>query len=518
MASLLTLKNICKHFPNVIANDNISFAIDEGKIHALLGENGAGKSTLVQMIYGTLQPTSGEMRWQGDIYKPKNPNDARQLGIGMVFQHFSLFESMNVAENIALNLHGQIADSAFIAKITELSQKYGLEVDPKRNVGDLSVGARQRVEIIRCLMQSPKLLIMDEPTSVLTPQEVDELFVTLRRLADEGCAILYISHKLEEIRQLCQYATILRAGKLVDNCVPQKLSKHELAEMMLGKKIALPERKKPKLGKEIFKIDGLNRPRDDIFGVDIQNLSLILKSGSITGIAGVAGNGQNELMNALIGEQDTQTGSLIYQDKDISALDPHQRRQLGIYFIPEERHGHGAVPSISLTQNMLLSRPEHASMTKNGFINHHILENLANKVIEAFHVKTPSCHVPAKMLSGGNLQKFIMGREILHNPDLLIVSQPTWGIDVGSASHIHHKLIELADNGTAILLISQDLDEILSLCDHVHVLANGKLSDGIAIADVDIGILGALMEGKTETEIRNKRATKKPATNKKGKK
>ncbi len=516
MATLLTLKNIFKEFPNVVANDNISFAIEKGKIHALLGENGAGKSTLVQMIYGTLKPTSGAMQWKGKDYQPKNPLDARNRGIAMVFQHFSLFESLTVAENIALSLEGEIVNHAFASKISELSKKYGLTIDPARNVGNLSVGARQRVEIIRCLMQSPELLIMDEPTSVLTPQEVDELFVTLRRLADEGCAILYISHKLDEIRQLCEHATILRGGKLVDNCVPKKMSKHELAEMMLGKKIATPERKKPKFGAEIFQINELNRKRGDIFGVDLQDITLRLKKGSITGIAGVAGNGQNELMNALIGEPKTPINSFMFKGDDISRLDAHERRQLGIFFTPEERHGHGAVPALSLTQNMLLSRPNHAGMTKKGFINHDVLENLANKVIEAFYVKTPSCHIPAKMLSGGNLQKFIIGREILHDPEMLIVSQPTWGIDVGSAGHIHQKLIALADEGVAILLISQDLDEILSLCDHVHVLAGGKLSDAIARDKVDIATLGALMEGndkallpKTSAQKTIRKATKK---------
>ena len=491
----LQINNITKSYGDLKANDDVSLNIKPSSIHALLGENGAGKSTLVKIIYGSLLPDRGEMKWLGKSYSPKNPFDAREQGIAMVFQHFSLFESLTVEENIVLGLDGVRLDENFTEKIIKFSKQYGLDINPHQVVGDLSVGARQRVEIIRCLMQNPKLLIMDEPTSVLTPQEVSDLFVTLRKLADDGCSILYISHKLEEVRQICSEATILRGGKLVESCIPQDYSQQELAEMMIGKKLIQLARSNINTGEDIFSISNLSQKSDDMFGVDLKNISLSIMKGSIVGIAGVAGNGQDELMELLIGEITSPPGTLSFQGDDIGNLNSHQRRQLSMFFIPEERLGHGAVPDMSLDENMLLSRPQKSQMTSHGVIDWGNVETLSKKVIGDFDVQTPSSRMLAKALSGGNLQKFMVGRELIQSPELLIVAQPTWGVDAGSANNIHQALIALADQGSAILIISQDLDEILSLCEQIHVLSEGSLSSAVDMKENGLEKISQLMVG-----------------------
>jgi len=494
----LELQNITKSYGDLKANNDISLSIEPASIHALLGENGAGKSTLVKVIYGSLQADSGQMQWRGEAYTPKSPFEAREQGIAMVFQHFSLFESLSVAENIVLGLDGVVLDDDFTEKIIKYSKQYGLDINPQQVVGDLSVGARQRVEIIRCLMQNPKLLIMDEPTSVLTPQEVTDLFVTLRKLSEDGCAILYISHKLEEVRQICSKASILRGGKLVQNCNPQDHNKQELAEMMIGKKLIQLARSNITTGQDIFSINNLSRKSEDMFGVDLHDISLTIKEGSIVGIAGVAGNGQDELMQLLIGEVEAPTDNLVFKGEDIGRLNSHQRRQLSIFFIPEERLGHGAVPDMRLNENMLLSRPQQSEMTSYGVINWNNVEKLTQQVIDDFKVQTQSSKMQAKSLSGGNLQKFMVGRELIQNPELLIVSQPTWGVDAGSENNIHQSLIALADQGSAILIISQDLDEILTLCEQIHVLSEGKLSSAVDMGDNGLEKISNLMLGSVE--------------------
>ena len=491
----LEINNITKSYGDLKANDDISLNIKPSSIHALLGENGAGKSTLVKVIYGSLMPDRGEMKWLGKPYSPKNPFDAREQGIAMVFQHFSLFESLTVEENIVLGLDGVRLDENFTEQIIEYSKQYGLDINPHQVVGDLSVGARQRVEIIRCLMQNPKLLIMDEPTSVLTPQEVSDLFITLRKLADGGCSILYISHKLEEVRQICSEATILRDGKLIENCIPQDHSQQELAEMMIGKKLIQLARSNINTGEDIFSISNLSQKSDDMFGVDLKNISLSIMKGSIVGIAGVAGNGQDELMELLIGEITSPPGTLSFQGDDIGNLNSHQRRQLSMFFIPEERLGHGAVPDMSLDENMLLSRPQKSQMTSYGVIDWGNVATLSKKVIGDFDVQTPSSRMLAKSLSGGNLQKFMVGRELIQSPELLIVAQPTWGVDAGSANNIHQALIALADQGSAILIISQDLDEILTLCEQIHVLSEGSLSSAVDMKEDGLEKISQLMVG-----------------------
>jgi simple sugar transport system ATP-binding protein len=336
---------------------------------------------------------------------------------------------------------------------------------------------------------------MDEPTSVLTPQEVSDLFVTLKKLADDGCAILYISHKLEEVREICSEATILRGGQLVQSCVPQEHSQKELAEMMIGKKLTELARSKINIGSDIFSINNLSQKSDDLYGVDLENINLNIKQGSIVGIAGVAGNGQDELMELLIGEKASESGVLNFNDQDIGSLNSHERRQLSMFFVPEERLGHGAVPDMSLDENMLLSRPNSDEMTNRGVIDWNIVSSFTEKVISNFDVQTPSSRMLAKSLSGGNLQKFMVGRELIRSPELLIVSQPTWGVDAGSANNIHQSLISLADKGSAILIISQDLDEILSLCEQIHVLSEGQLSDAVDMKKNGLEKISQLMVG-----------------------
>jgi len=336
---------------------------------------------------------------------------------------------------------------------------------------------------------------MDEPTSVLTPQEVSDLFVTLKKLADDGCAILYISHKLEEVREICSEATILRGGKLVQSCIPQEHTQKELAEMMIGKKLTELARSNINIGSDIFSIKNLSRKSDDMYGVHLHDISLTMKQGSIVGIAGVAGNGQDELMELLIGEKSSEDNVLTFDGEDIGSLNSHERRQLSMFFVPEERLGHGAVPDMTLDENMLLSRPESEGMTSNGVIDWKAVSSFSEQVISDFDVQTPSSRMLAKSLSGGNLQKFMVGRELIRKPKLIIVAQPTWGVDAGSANNIHQSLISLADQGSAVLIISQDLDEILSLCEQIHVLSEGCLSDAVDMKKGGLEKISQLMVG-----------------------
>jgi ABC-type uncharacterized transport system ATPase subunit len=475
----LQLSGISKRYPGCLANDRIDLTIAAGEIHALLGENGAGKSTLMKIIYGVTQPDSGEIFWQGEGLKMRDPAMARSFGVGMVFQHFSLFETLTVAENIALAMGASAGTPKQLEpKIREVSQRYGMALEPDRLVHSLSIGERQRVEIVRCLMQDIKLLILDEPTSVLTPQEADELFVTLRRLAEEGCSILFISHKLGEVRALCQSATVLRAGKVSGHCVPADCSDLELARMMVGDAEGL-ESTYPKAKGALtrLRVDDLSWSNADPFGSDLYNLRLEVRSGEIIGIAGVAGNGQDELLALLSGETRlprTERERISLDNRPIADLYPDARRKLGLAFVPAERLGHGAVPEMSLTDNTLLTAFQQGLLSK-GLIQRGKVRALADEIIQRFAVKTPNADAAAGSLSGGNLQKFILGREILQQPKLLVAAHPTWGVDVGAAAAIHRALIALRDGGAAILVISEDLDELFQISDRIGALCSGKL-------------------------------------------
>ncbi|SMQ72068.1 nucleoside ABC transporter ATP-binding protein [Devosia lucknowensis] len=496
MPNRLELSGITKQFPGVLANDNVSFVVKPGEIHALLGENGAGKSTLVKMIYGIMQPDAGEIRWNGVPVVVPNPKAARKLGIGMVFQHFSLFEALTVLENIALGMDAKIPSRELEARIRDIMQTYGLLLDPHRTVATLSVGERQRIEIVRALLLDPRLLIMDEPTSVLTPQEVDQLFTVLRKLAAEGCSILYISHKLHEIKALCDTATILRGGKLVDTCDPKQETSRSMAEKMIGaglKDIVKPEARV--FGVPKLHVNGLSMPAPGHFGTALDRVCFSVRAGEIFGIAGVAGNGQNELLLALDGELSSDAYAIKLGDVPAGALTPSERRKLGMCSVPEERNGHGAVSGFSLADNSILTARERPGMVNLGFINFGAARNYTGKVIADFAVKALGPSSTAGSLSGGNLQKYIMGREILQKPSVLVVSQPTWGVDAGAAAAIHQALVDLAAAGSAIVVISQDLDELRALSDTLAVINMGRLSDARPVKDFSVEEIGLLMGG-----------------------
>ena len=493
--SLIALNGLTKAYPGVIANDDVSFDIDKGEVHALLGENGAGKSTLVKMIYGLVKPDSGNMTFCDEAFAPAEPRAARIAGVAMVFQHFSLFEALNVAENIALGMENAPKPNVLSEKIREVSTKYGLTLDPDRLVGDLSVGERQRVEIIRCLLQDPKLLIMDEPTSVLTPQEVDVLFTTLRRLRDEGTSILYISHKLEEIKALCERATILRHGKVVGTCIPKDETAKSMAEMMVGAKLKTPKKSKTTFGDTLLAADGLSLKSQDPFGTSLKDINFSLRAGEVMGIAGVAGNGQDELMLALSGEALTQADGIKLEGVSVGADGPTERRLMGLLTAPEERLGHAAAPDMSLTENTLLSGFYRQKLGRRGFVNFEGATAFAQKIVEEFDVRTPSVRNAAKSLSGGNLQKFVVGREVLQDPTVFIVNQPTWGVDAAAAAAIRQSLLELASGGAGVIVISQDLDELMEISDTFAVISEGALSEPRPAKGVSIEDIGLMMGG-----------------------
>ncbi|WP_121633390.1 ABC transporter ATP-binding protein [Tropicibacter alexandrii] len=498
---LLSINGLTKAYPGVVANDSVSFDIGESEIHALLGENGAGKSTLVKMIYGLVQPDNGTMTMRGAGYTPSKPSEARQSGVAMVFQHFSLFDALDVAENVALGMETPPPMRDLARQIREVSETYGLPLDPSRTVGTLSAGERQRVEIIRCLLQDPKLLIMDEPTSVLTPQEVDILFETLRKLKAEGTSILYISHKLEEIRALCDHATILRLGKNVGTCTPSETTAREMAEMMVGSSFAAPQAQNKVLGNVLLSVKGLSQPAPGSFGTPLREIGFDLRAGEVLGIGGVAGNGQDELLAALSGERLSETGMVRLKGSDVSRMGPNARREAGLLSGPEERLGHAAAPDMSLIENGVLTASRRMGLLSNGFISWGKSRAFAEDVIERFDVRTPGPHVAARALSGGNLQKFVVGREIVQTPDVLVVNQPTWGVDAAAAAFIRQSLLDLAAQGSAVLVISQDLDELMEVSDRFGALNEGRLSSIRPVTELDIEQIGLMMGGAHDMEV-----------------
>ncbi|MGC8806960.1 MAG: ABC transporter ATP-binding protein [Thiomonas sp.] len=491
----LALEHISKSYPGVKANDDISLQVEAGEIHAVLGENGAGKSTLMKIIFGAVQPDSGRIIWNGAPVRIKNPGMARDLGIAMVYQHFALFDSLSAAENIWLGLGRGMALADVERRIDAVAQRYGLDCAPRRPVHTLSVGERQRVEIIRCLLADPKLLILDEPTSVLTPQAVEKLFVVLRQLAADGCSILYISHKLDEIRSLCHNCTVLRAGRVTGRVDPAKETEASLSRLMIGADPPALQHRPAQPGEVLLQVSDLNLPGDGEFSVPLQHLSLQVRAGEILGIAGVSGNGQQELLGVLSGE-DRRAPAAVLQlaGEPVGALGPAQRRWRGLHFIPEERLGRATVPVLSLAQNMLLTaRPSETS--SRGLIRRRVLGDQAQAVIARFGVKAGGPQAAARSLSGGNLQKYIVGREILGRPRVLIVAQPTWGVDVGAAAQIRGELLALRDAGCAVLVISEELDELFEISDRLQVMARGRLSPSIARADATVEQIGIWMSG-----------------------
>ena len=499
--TLLSIRGLTKAYPGVVANSDVSFDIGVGEVHALLGENGAGKSTLVKMIYGLVKPDAGQMTLRGAPFAPPEPRIARSDGIAMVFQHFSLFDALSVAENIALGMENPPPLGDLARRIREVSETYGLPLDPDRTVGVLSAGERQRVEIIRCLLQDPKLLIMDEPTSVLTPQEVDILFETLRKLSAEGTAILYISHKLEEIRALCDTATILRLGKVVGTCTPRETTARDMAEMMVGSALKTPEPSDRALGEVALAVTGLSVKSPSNFGTSLKNIHFDLREGEILGIGGVAGNGQDELLGALSGELRTAADAIRLKGKPVGAMGPTERRAMGLLAAPEERLGHAAAPNMTLTENAMLTGATRKKLETNGMLNWSAARSFAEEVIARFDVRTPGPENAARSLSGGNLQKFVIGREVLQSPEILVVNQPTWGVDAAAAAAIRQALLDLAGQGAAVLVISQDLDELMEISGRFAALNEGRLSDIRPTAELTVEEIGLMMGGAHGMEV-----------------
>jgi simple sugar transport system ATP-binding protein len=490
----LELTGISKQYPAVRANDGVSLRVKPGEIHAVLGENGAGKSTLMKIIYGAVQPDEGEIRWNGEKVRVRSPSEARALGIAMVFQHFSLFDTLTAAENVWLGLDKAMSLREVTSRIGEVAQAYGLDIHPLRPVHTLSVGERQRVEIVRALLTDPQLLILDEPTSVLAPQAVEKLFVTLRKLADNGCSILYISHKLDEIRALCHHCTVLRAGRVTGEVDPTQETNASLSRLMIGAEPPQLQHQATEPGAVVLAVRDLHLARDDQFGIDLKAVGFEVRAGEIVGIAGVSGNGQKELMAAMSGEDPrAPAGSVTLFGTDIAKASPRKRRHLGLHFVPEERLGRGAVPTLSLAANTLLTRTE--AVDRSGWIHYRGVNALADSLIERFKVKAGGHGAAARSLSGGNLQKFIMGREIDANPKLLIVSQPTWGVDVGAAAQIRGELLALRDAGCAILVVSEELDELFEISDRFLVMAQGRVSPSIPAAQATTMLIGQWMSG-----------------------
>jgi len=506
---LLAVGQLTKLFGTFAACDGINLDIRPGEIHALLGENGAGKSTLVKMLFGVLAPTSGQIVWQGQPVRITSPSAARKLGIGMVFQHFSLFEALTVAENIALSMDPGVSLARIAKEASDLSHAYGLPLDPHAHVADLSVGERQRIEIVRALLQNPKLIILDEPTSVLTPQEADRLFETLNKLKAEGRSVLYISHRLEEVQRICDRATVLRHGKVTGACDPRQETPSSLARMMVGSDVAHVSAEGTST-KGAVKLEArhLSATARTPFAVSLKNICLKVHAGEVLAIAGVAGNGQGELFDALSGEYPVATDDVILiSDKPVGTRGINARRLMGASFVPEERHGHAAVSALSLSDNLILARSQSDRRAflgggPLGLIRQDAVKMAAKRISAAMDVRKSGENPPAGSLSGGNLQKFIVGRELDRQPTVLIVNQPTWGVDAGAASRIRQALVDLAKSGSAVLVISQDLDEIFEVATEIAVISEGRLSDIYSASDLSrekIGLLMGGMYGKTET-------------------
>ncbi|MDO9384972.1 MAG: ABC transporter ATP-binding protein [Hyphomicrobiaceae bacterium] len=497
-APRLQLTGITKAYPAVVANSDISLTVQPGEIHAVLGENGAGKSTLMKIIYGSVKPDAGSMQIDGRSTLVRNPQEARAQGIAMVFQHFSLFDTLTVAENVWLGLDKRLSLAEVSRRIVATTEAYGLQLEPTRPVHTLSVGERQRVEIVRSLLTEPRLLILDEPTSVLTPQAVENLFVTLRQLAAAGCSILYISHKLPEIRALCTACTVLRGGKVTGVCDPRLESNASLSRLMIGAEPPALEHRDVALGATVLEVKNLSLEREDQFGVDLQQVALTVRAGEVVGIAGVSGNGQKELLYALSGE-DTRAApdALRVAGQAAGRLNPSARRALGLHFVPEERLGRGAVPALSLAHNLLLTRRN--AVGRGGWLKLGALRAQAAAIIERFKVKAGGSNAAAQSLSGGNLQKFIVGREIAANPALLIVSQPTWGVDVGAAAQIRGEILKLRDSGCAVLVVSEELEELFDMSDRLYVMARGRLSPAMPRAGATVELVGQWMSGLWDT-------------------
>ncbi|HGQ5524229.1 TPA: ABC transporter ATP-binding protein [Streptococcus pneumoniae] len=497
--NVIEMRDITKVFGGFVANDKINLHLRKGEIHALLGENGAGKSTLMNMLAGLLEPTSGEIAVNGQVVNLDSPSKAASLGIGMVHQHFMLVEAFTVAENIIsgseLTKNGVLDIAGASKEIKALSERYGLAVDPSAKVADISVGAQQRVEILKTLYRGADILIFDEPTAVLTPSEIDELMAIMKNLVKEGKSIILITHKLDEIRAVSDRVTVIRRGKSIETVEIAGATNADLAEMMVGRSVSFKTEKQASKPKEVvlsIKDLVVNENR----GVPaVKNLSLDVRAGEIVGIAGIDGNGQSELIQAITGLRKVESGSIELKGDSIVGLHPRQITELSVGHVPEDRHRDGLILEMMISENIALQTYYKEPHSKNGILNYSNITSYAKKLMEEFDVRAASELVPAAALSGGNQQKAIIAREIDRDPDLLIVSQPTRGLDVGAIEYIHKRLIEERDNGKAVLVVSFELDEILNVSDRIAVIHDGKIQGIVSPETTNKQGLGVLMAG-----------------------
>jgi general nucleoside transport system ATP-binding protein len=499
MAPLLEVRNVTKTFPGVVANDNISLTVNAGEIVALLGENGAGKSTLVKMIYGLYPPNQGEIFINGNKVEFSSPKDAIDLGVGMVHQHFQLVPVFSVAENIALGAEkkkrGLFDGKGAEAEVAVLSDKYGLAVEPAAKIEDLPVGTQQRVEILKVLYRNAKLLILDEPTAVLTPQETDELLEVMRGFASQGVGVIFITHKLREVLAVADRVVVLRDGKQVGETKPSETDQAGLAKMMVGRPVVLDVKKSKSQPKDVvLKVEDLV-VNDDRKLTAVKNLSLTVRAGEIVGIAGVEGNGQRELVQAITGLRKVEAGRIYINEIDATQSSPHEVHRMQVAHVPEDRERDGLVSGYSIADNLVLNRFDEPEFSKRGVRQVAPIRKLAEELVEKFDVKTPSIDTKASSLSGGNKQKLVIARELAWGPKLLIAAQPTRGVDVGSIEFIHNQIIQARDNGAAVLLVSAELDEVLGLADRVAVIYGGKIVEILDEAEADRTRVGRLMAG-----------------------
>jgi ABC-type uncharacterized transport system ATPase subunit len=499
MEKVIEMRGITKVFPGTVANDNVNFELFKGETHVLLGENGAGKTTLMNQLYGLYRPDAGEIFVNGKPVRITNPNDAIKLGIGMVHQHFMLVHNFSVAENIVLGLEPKKGITFDIKKaiknVEEISKKYGFSIDPNSIIEDISVGKQQKVEILKALYRGAQILILDEPTAVLTPQEIDELGIIIRNLEKEGKSVILITHKLKEVMSMSDRVTILRRGKVTGTVETKNTSIDNLAELMVGRKVNLTvDKKSMEIGREILKVENL--VANDHRGLPAVNkLNLTVHAGEILGIAGVDGNGQSEFVEVLTGLRKPESGKITLDGADIYGKAPREIINRGVGHIPEDRHKRGLILKYSLFENSILGRHREAQFTKGIIMNYKAVKDHCNKLIKEFDVRTPNADVTAASLSGGNQQKLIAAREITKDPILLIASQPTRGLDVGAIEYIHGRLVEERDKNKAVLLVSLELDEIMSLSDRIAVIYDGKIVDVINRNDATEQKLGILMAG-----------------------
>lgn len=492
------MRNIVKRFPGVLANFKVSFEVKTGEVHALLGENGAGKSTLMRQLYGLYQPDEGEIVIDGKPYVFRSPADAIRVGIGMIHQHFMLVPTLTVAQNVALGLRSSREPLLDLEKVTsriqELANAYGLKVDPSAYIWQLSVGEQQRVEIMKALYRGAGLIILDEPTAVLTPQEVNDLFTTLRRMVGEGHSLVFISHKLHEVMDISDRVTVLRDGKVIGTRLTREVTRDELVKMMVGRELKEIEPRPLKPGPVLLKIEGLktmgDRGAEALHGLDLE-----IRAGEILGLAGVSGNGQRELAECLAGMRKATGGKAMIGQNDITASTLNQRIDAGMAYIPEERMRDGAIREFSVEENIYLHDHSSSPYAHGIFLDFPRMESHAIELVNEFTVKTPSLDTPIKNLSGGNIQKLIMARELSRSPEVLIAAQPTRGVDIGATEYIHQRLLAQREAGTAILLISEDLDEIRTLSDRIAIMYEGQIIGVVERGQVTVEQIGLMMAG-----------------------